>query len=109
MYFVKQASEQGISIPETFRIKITGDKTQIARGLNIVNIVFKKNIKHVPHLVIILKIAEEYKELSSGLQDICEEAADLQIVTIQDKVYNIKFSPGRRLEMFSNCLWHRIG
>ena len=99
--FVKQASEKGISIPETFRIKITGNGTQIARGLNIVNIAFTiLEEKHKAcsafgnYSLAILKIAEDYKELSSGLQDICEEAADLQIVTIQDKVYNIKFFLG---------------
>ena len=93
---MKQASEKGISIPETFRIKITGDGTQIARGLNIVNIAFTiLEEKHKAcsafgnYSLATLKIAEDYIELSSGLQDICEEAADLQIVTIQHKVYNI--------------------
>ena len=30
----------------------------------------------------ILKIIENYEELASGLQDICEEAVDLQVVSI---------------------------
>ena len=93
-HFVKQTSEQGISIPETFRIKITGDGTQIARGLNIVNVAFTILKEKHKACSAILKIAEDYEKLGSGLQDICEEAADLQIVTIQDKVYNIKFFLG---------------
>ena len=100
-HFVKQASEQGMSIPETFRIKITGDGTHIAQGLNIVNVAFTiLEEKHKAcsvfgnYSLAILKIAEDYEELSSGLQDICEEAADLQMVTIQDKIYNIKFFLG---------------
>ena len=93
---MKQASEQGISIPETFRIKITGDGTQIACGHNIVNIAFTNLACSAfgNYSLAILKIAEDYKKLSSGLQDICEEAADLQIVIIQDKVYNFKFFLG---------------
>ena len=46
------------------------------------------------YTVAILRIAENYEQLASGLQDICEEAEDLQIVTIQDKVYKIDFSLG---------------
>lgn len=83
--FIKQASEQGICIPETFRIKITGDGTQIARGLNIVNIAFTiLEEKHKAcsvfgnYSLAILKIPEDYEGLASRLQDICEEA-DLQI------------------------------
>ena len=100
-HFVKQASEQGMSIPETFRIKITVDGTQIARGLNIVNVTFTiLEEKHKAcsvfgnYSLAILKIAEDYEELRSGLQNICEEAADLQIVTIQGKIYNIQFFLG---------------
>ena len=39
-HFVKQASTKALSISETFRIKITVDRTQIAQSFNIVNIVF---------------------------------------------------------------------
>ena len=44
--------------------------------------------------VAILKIIENYGELASGLQDICEEAVDLQVVSIQGKVYSITFFVG---------------
>ena len=99
--FVQRASIEGISIPEKIRIKITGDGTQIARGLNIVNIAFtiiEERHKACSVLgnytVAILRIAEDYEQLASGLQDICEEAEDLQIVTIQDKIYRINFFLG---------------
>ena len=41
------------------------------------------------HVVVILKISEIYEELLLGLRNICEEAKDLEIVTIKDKVYKI--------------------
>ena len=56
-HFVKQASTKALSIPETFRIKITDDRTQIARSFNIINIVFtilEENVKHVLYLEITL-------------------------------------------------------
>ena len=100
-HFVKQASTEALSTPETFRIKITGDGTQIARGLNIVNIAFtileekcKACSVYGNYSVAILKIVENYEELATGLQDICEEAADLEVVSIQGKIYNIKFFLG---------------
>lgn len=94
--FVEQASTEGISIPDKIRIKITGDGTRIARGLNIVNIAFtiieerhKACSAFGNYTVAILRIAEDYEQLASGLQDICEEAEDLQIVTVQEKIYRI--------------------
>ena len=91
-HFVKQASTKALSIPETIRTKITVDRTQIARSFNIVNIVFtilEEKCKACSvfgnYSVGILKIIENYEELASGLQDICEEAVDLQVVSIQGK------------------------
>ena len=107
-HFVKQASTKALSIPETFRIKITGDGTQIAQSFNIVNIVFtilEEKCKECSvfrnHSVAILKIIENYEELASGLQDICKEAADLQVVSIQGKYLQHNILCRRRLEIFS--------
>ena len=56
-HFIKQTSTKALSIPETFRIKITVDRTQIAQSFNIINIVFtilEENVKHVLYLEITL-------------------------------------------------------
>ena len=114
-HFVKQASTKALSIPETFRIKITVNRTQIARSFNIVNIVFtilEEKCKACSvfgnYSVAILKIIENYEELASGLQDICEEAVDLQVVSIQGKIYSITFFVGGDWKYLANHLWHRI-
>ena len=67
-HFVKQASTKALSIPETFRIKITVNRTQIARSFNIVNIVFtileekcKASSVFGNYSVAILKIIENYE------------------------------------------------
>jgi len=59
-----------------FRIKLTGDGTLIARGLNVVNIAFttlegqRACSVSGNHTVAILKFSESYEGLSAGLQDI---------------------------------------
>lgn len=75
-----------------------GDGTRIARGLNIVNVAFtileegsKAHSILGNYTVAILKASETYDELALGLQDICEEAQDLEVLTIQGNVYTIKF------------------
>ena len=67
----------------------------MGRRFNVVNIAFtileERARAQSPlgnHVVLILKISENYEELL-GLSDICEEAKDLEFVTIKDKVYKI--------------------
>lgn len=99
--FVQKANKEGMAIPTTIRIKLTGDGTRIARGLNIVNFAFtiiEEGSKAYSVLgnysVAILKITESYDELALGLQDICEEAKDLEVLTIEGSVYRILFFLG---------------
>ena len=35
------------------------------------------------HVVAILKVSESYEELLAGLENICEEAKDLNVITIK--------------------------
>ena len=39
-HLVQKATKEGISVPTTIRIRLTGDGMRIARGLNIINIAF---------------------------------------------------------------------
>ena len=34
--------------------------------------------------VAILKVSEDYEELQVGLEDICTEAKDMEVVTVED-------------------------
>ena len=71
------------------RIKITGDNTQVARNLNVENIAFtileEGQIACSAmgnHTVSILKIPEKFEILAAGLEDICAEARDLEVVKL---------------------------
>ena len=99
--FVRKGNKEGMAIPTTIRIKLIGDGTRIARGLNIVNVAFtilEKGSKAYSvfgnYTVAILKATETYDELALGLQDICEEAKDLEVLTIEGNVYKIIFFLG---------------
>ena len=38
-----------------------------------------------------MKISESYEQLASGLQDIIEEARDIQVVKINEQIFKIIF------------------
>jgi len=87
--------KEGIEIP---RIKLTGDGTRIARGLNVVNMAFtiieegaNPHSDEGNHTIAIIKVSETYDELLKGLQDIREEARDLEVITIGQTIYRIIF------------------
>ena len=106
-----KSSEQG-DVPNTIRIKLTGDGTQIARGLSVVNINFtmleegqtRACSAFGNHSIVILRVSENYKELKPGLEDIIAEAEDLEVLTIRDKVYSVQFFLGGDLKVFSSCV-----
>jgi len=80
-------------VPTSFKIKLTGEGTRIARGYNIVNFAFTiVNEGEKAYSVLgnyTLKTSEHYDELTLGLADICAEAGDIEILTIDGNVYNI--------------------
>ena len=92
---VEKASQDGMDFPTTIRVKPTGDGTRIAQGYNIVNFAFTiLEEGHAQsalgnHVIAILKIGESYEELLVGLKDICEEAKDIEVISIKQKVYTI--------------------
>ena len=88
-------------VPTTFRIKLTGDGTQIARGLTVVNIAFtileegqRACSASGNHSIAIMKISENYDDLVAGLKDICDEARDLEVITLNGNTYTIEFYLG---------------
>jgi len=95
------AKQEGMCVPTTFKIKLMGDVTRIARGYNIINVAFtilnegKKAYSILGNYTIaILKTSEHYGELSLGLADICAEAKDIEVLAIDGNVYNILFLGG---------------
>ena len=93
-FHIKSLSEKtkkNTDLPSTIKVKLTGDGTRIARGLNVVNFAFtileegaKAQSVAGNHTIAIMKV-------SSGLKDICQEARDLDVITIDEKVYKITF------------------
>ena len=92
---VEKAAMDGINFPTTIKVKLTGDGTRIARGYSIVNFAFtiledgRAQSALGNHVIAILKIEENYEKLLAGLQDICEEAKDIEVISIKEKVYTV--------------------
>jgi len=122
--FVCNAKQEGMCVPTTLKIKLTGDGTRIARGYNIVNVAFtilnegKKAYSVLGNYTIaILKTSEHYEELRLGLADICAEAKDIEVLAIDGNVYNILFFLGGDMKFLAtvcgieqanakySCIW----
>jgi len=97
----------GKPTPSTIRVKLTGDGTQIGRGLNVVNIAFtvidegERANSVLGNSVAILKIEEKYEQLAAGLQDIINDAKNCNAIQIDGKVYNIEFYLGGDLKFLA--------
>ena len=94
--FVQKANKEGTPIPTTIKIKLTGNGTRIARGLNIVNFAFtildeqnKARSVSGNYTVAILKATETYDEPALGFKDILDEAKDLEVLTIEGNVFKM--------------------
>ena len=90
------------------RIKLTGDGTQIARGLTIINVAFtvleegnEATSVTGNHSVAIFKMAENYENLAAALEDICNEGKQLKSITIDDKSYEIETYLGGDLKFLA--------
>ena len=66
-------SSKGVDIPSTIRVKLTGDGTEIARGLSVVNINFtvleegqRACSAFGNHSIAILKVSENHEDLAAG-------------------------------------------
>ncbi len=96
----KQYKASDKLLPETIRIKLTGDGTQIARGFTVVNFAFtllddrdccsaKGN-----HTIAILKVSENYNDLATALKDVIEEASNLNSVSVDGNIYHLQYFLG---------------
>ena len=107
-YFIHKNTDRGVSTPDTIRIKLTGDGTQIGRELKVVNIAFTildegETAQSVNgnYSIAIVKTGESYDDLANALQDICREAKDLEVLTVDDKVYKLQFFLGGDLKFLA--------
>ena len=96
-----EKTKENADLPNTIRIKLTGDGTRIARGLNVVNVAFtileegtKARSVAGNHTIAIMKVSESYDELIKGLRDICQEARDLEMITVDERIFKITFFLG---------------
>ena len=93
---------------QKIRVKLTGDGTQIARGLTIVNVAFtileegdQASSVVGNHSVAIFKIPETYENLAAALEDICKEGKQMKSITINDKSYEIETYLGGDLKFLA--------
>ena len=89
-------------------IKLTGDGTQIARGLTIINVTFtvleegnEATSVIGNYSVAIFKMAKNYENLAAALEDICNEGKQLKSITIDDKSYEIETYLGGYLKFLA--------
>ena len=104
--FIENSKEA--EIPTNINVKLTGDGTEIARGLSVVNISFtlleegQRALSVLGnHSIAILKVSEQYDELVKGLENICEEARDLEVLKVGDTVFTITFYLGGDLKFLA--------
>ena len=84
---IKNAKENDKPLPNTIWVKLTGDGTQIGRGLNVVNVAFSiLEVEEIvmfvrgSHCIAILKVSKvNHDELLSGLKGIINEARDCSV------------------------------
>ena len=105
---IRKNTEEGIDTPDTIRIKLTGDGTQIGRELKVINFAFtiieegeKAQSVAGNYSLAILQTGESYDDLAKGLEDICTEAKDLEVLTVGEKVYRIQFFLGGDLKFLA--------
>ena len=97
IHLIAKRAEIGKDTPTTLRVKLTGDGTQIARGVTVVN--FACTIVEDELAVCVkgnhcIAIMDTYDKLSKGLQNIIDEAKEIKSITIGEVTYNIEFFLG---------------
>ena len=82
--------------PGCRKLKLTGDGTNIARNLHVVNVAFTVlndtllvSFPFGNHSLAILKVPEDYTSLSDSLADIIEEAQELKSIEIDGSVHQM--------------------
>ena len=72
-------SQDTDALPDTLKIKLSGDGTNVARSMHLINFTFTllDEPQAVNHTLAILKATESYDELKTGLNDLVEEMEGL--------------------------------
>lgn len=119
---IEIANSNESEVSSNMRVKLTGDGTQIARGLSVVNIGFtileegqnRACSAYGNHSITILKVSETLK---AALSDMCAEVIDLEVLTVGDSVYKIQFFLGGDMKFLAvvcgiqaatsvySCIW----
>ena len=93
---------------ETIQIKLTGDGTNIAKHLHVVNFAFtllnEGSLASSPvgnHSLAILQVREDYDSLAGSLTDIINEARELQSVTINGDEHRVEYFLGGDLKFLA--------
>ena len=93
---------------EIIQIKLTGDGTNIAKSIHVVNFAFtllnEESIASSPfgnHSLAILQGPEDYNALATSLSDIVKEASELQSIEIDGKEHNIEYFLGGDLKFLA--------
>lgn len=106
-HIIHNFREDGTEIPKHICVKLTGDGTQVARGLTVVNFAFtileEPNQKAMSvggnHSITILKVKES--NYFHSLSDIIQGARDLQCITVEESVFRIQYFLGGDLKFLA--------
>ena len=103
---IRKNTEEGINTPDTIRIKLTGDGTQIGRELKVINFAFtiieegeKAQSVAGNYSLAILQTGESYDDLAKGLEDYRDQG--FRDVDCWRKVYRIQFFLGGDLKFLA--------
>jgi hypothetical protein len=93
---------------EIIQIKLTGDGTNIAKSIHVVNFAFtllnEESIASSPlgnHSIAILQGPEDYNALATSLSDIVKETSELQSIEVDGKEHNIEYFLGGDLKFLA--------
>ena len=85
----------------TVRIKVSGDGTTIGKRLHVVNFTYtildERDLAHSykgNHSLAIFCAPENYDSLKSALEDIVNEVASLEFITVGEKQYKVEYYMG---------------
>uniref|UniRef100_A0A1X7SSL2 Uncharacterized protein n=1 Tax=Amphimedon queenslandica TaxID=400682 RepID=A0A1X7SSL2_AMPQE len=89
---VQQSLQDRLHIPAKVRVKLSGDGTNVARSMHIINFTFTvleemshRNSPAGNHTLAILKTSEKYECLAAGLADICREIESCSFIEFNGK------------------------
>lgn len=91
-------------------VNLNGDKTNLGWNIPAVNFAFTTrscytSVAFGNHTIAILKCAESYDDLFTGLSDFWEEVSHITVLDVNGCTFTIIFFWGR-LDVFGYSMWH---